>query len=262
MAHISEAPATLARLTALQSRVAAELGTLADGTFERFVLTLSANQTLDRLPAAPLSDHVKRLWCDVMLRCSGGQLRVRTSERRFVGLTKIATLRRFPAGQFDWEPSGVPRSWIHRIRPIGALVRVLRTLVEWRSFSPAYFVHLTATRPLPALVEREAQKSYYRMAKSMELQPGAKGLIASAWFHSPDTFRVTPHLAWLNRVFVENGGIVATMGPADPGCGVFHRSPERRKAADEGRFKPTLGLIIWSRRDMLDWAARHPELES
>ena len=33
-----------------------------------------------------------------------------------------------------------------------------------------------------------------------------------------------------------------------------------RRAFNEGRFRPTLGLIVWTRRDMLAWAADHPEL--
>jgi hypothetical protein len=260
MALASEAPGTLDALTAMEHAIAARLAVCPEGCFERFVLTLTASRSLDRLAAAPLPDAVKRLWCEAMVRCSDGRLRVKVSERRFVGLSKIASLRRFPAGQFDWEPSGLPRSWLHRVRPPQMLAHVLRLVWQWRGFSPAYFVHMTVTRPVPALLEREAEKSYYRMAKSMELQPEVNGLIASSWLHSPDTFRVTPHLAWLNRVFLENGAVVSTMGPASPDCGVLHRSPERKKAFDEGSFAPTVGLIIWPRRDMLAWAARHPEL--
>ena len=33
-------------------------------------------------------------------------------------------------------------------------------------------------------------------------------MITASWLHSPDTFAVSPHLAWLNRVFLENGGHV------------------------------------------------------
>ena len=55
--------------------------------------------------------------------------------------------------------------------------------------------------------------------------------------------------------------ILATMGPADPSCGVLHRSPESKRAYDEGRLKPTLGLVIWPRDEMLAWARTRPDLE-
>jgi hypothetical protein len=68
-------------------------------------------------------------------------------------------------------------------------------------------------------------------------------------------------LGWLNKVFAAHGAVTATMGPAKVDTGVLAQSLERQRAFDEGRFKPTLGLIIWSRSDMLTWAAAHPELD-
>jgi hypothetical protein len=52
--------------------------------------------------------------------------------------------------------------------------------VQWRAFSPAFFIHLAVTYPVRALLEREALKSYQRMAQSMALQPDVHGLIASS----------------------------------------------------------------------------------
>jgi hypothetical protein len=99
------------------------------------------------------------------------------------------------------------------------------------------------------------------MARSLEMQPRVHGFLTSSWFHSPATHAITPHLAWLNEVPLRNGAIVATMGPADPECGVLNRSPERRQAYEQGRFKPTLGLVVWPRDAMIDWANRHPEFD-
>ena len=98
------------------------------------------------------------------------------------------------------------------------------------------------------------------MACSMELQPDIKGLVASSWFRSPDTHRVSPHLAWVNTVVVENGGFAAVRGKADPNCGVFVRSQTRRQLYERGEFTPTIGLVLWPRKAMLRWAAAHPEL--
>jgi hypothetical protein len=205
---------------------------------------------------------VKRLAWSGLSRFADGRTAVDLSENRFVALCKIATVRRFPAGQFDWERSGLPRAWLPRIRPVSALTRILSMVtVQWRAFSPAFFIHLAVTYPVRALLEREALKSYHRMARSMALQPDVHGLIASSWLHSPDTFTISPHLAWLNSVFTDNGAVVATMGAAPPDCGVLAQSVERERAFAEGRFTPTIGLIIWPRREMLAWAAAHPELD-
>ena len=89
---------------------------------------------------------------------------------------------------------------------------------------------------------------------------GWSTIVASAWFRSPDTHRVSPHLSWVNRVVLDHGGFVAVHGPADPACGVFARSTTRRRLYEAGSFRPTLGLVIWPRRAMIAWADAHPEL--
>lgn len=262
-ARIAEAPATRRRLEEIREVVARLTGPLPDGSFERFVLGHTALHYRQALESAPVSPAVRRLARTGLLRVADGRTRLNLSEDLFVAFSKIATLRRFAAGQFDWERSGLPRSWLAHVRPFGELARLMSIVAfQWRAFRPGFFIHVGVTYPIRALLEREALKSYYRMAQSMALQPDVKGLIASSWLHSPDTFAVTPHLAWLNRVFAEHGAVVATMGPAPPNCGVLARSAERQRAFNEGRFKPTLGLIVWTRRDMLAWAERHPELAS
>jgi hypothetical protein len=100
------------------------------------------------------------------------------------------------------------------------------------------------------------------MAKALALQPQVKGFGACSWFRSPGTHRVSPHLAWLSRVFVENGGLVLEAGPDDPNGGVLHRSATRRQLYERGEFKPTKGLVLWPRDAMIAWAAAHPELEA
>jgi hypothetical protein len=262
-ATLTEAPEARRRLEAIRNAVAAgPLAGVPQGSFERFVLAHAALGSSRELESAPVAPAVKRLAWSGLSRFVDGRAVVDLSENRFVALCKIATARRFPAGQFDWERSGLPRSWLGRIRPLSALTQVLSIVtLQWRAFSPAFFIHLAVTYPVRALLEREALKSYHRMAQSMALQPDVHGLIASSWLHSPDTFAISPHLAWLNRVFTDNGAVVATMGAAPSDCGVLAQSVERERAFAEGRFKPTVGLIVWPRREMLAWAAAHPELD-
>jgi hypothetical protein len=232
------------------------------GSFERFVLVHTTLRYRTQLESAPVPQDVKEFARRGLLNIIEGRRSISLTDHLFVAFCQIATLRRFPAGQFDWDRSGLPRSWIPRVRPLSSLTQLMSTVaIRWRAFSPAFFIHVGVTYPVQVLLEREAVKSYYRMAKAMALQPEIKGLIASSWLHSPDTFAVSPHLAWLNKVFGEHGAVVATMGAASPDCGVLTRNVERQRAFDEGLFTPTLGLIVWDRRDMLAWAAGHPELD-
>src|SRR5581483_8495019 len=108
---------------------------------------------------------------------------------------------------------------------------------------------------------KESDKSWYRMAVSAQLFSGIRGLVASSWLHSPDTYKVSPHLSFINKPFVDSGGVVTTMGTADASAGYMVGSAQRRQMLKSGDFQPTLGLVLWSRNQMAAWARQHPELE-
>ena len=235
------------------------------GELERFLLIQAALRTIDDVPELPVSTDVKRLFCDAFryfARVPNKRSRSSFEAGRssFVSMCKIATLKRFPAGEYEWEVSGLPRSWLLRIQR-NALPRVALFVARAKGFSPLFYPHLGVLRPKRImLVESEINRSYYRMAQSLAMQPGVKGLIASAWFFSPDISRVSPHLAWLAQFFLDNGGIVANMGAAGPeASGVLSRSNKRKELYQAGQLHPTLGLVLWPRKQMLRWAAAHPE---
>jgi hypothetical protein len=235
------------------------------GAFERMLIVAAAYDAIDRLMQLPIDDRVRDLFCQNF------QLYAATPEKlpetpdvgraSFIAMARLATLSRFPAGQLDWEVSGIPQSWLFKV-PKRSLPRLAASIVfELRGLQPAFFSHVNPNRRNQAmLLERESLRSYHRMARSMERQPQIRGLITASWLHSPDTFTVSPHLAWLNEVFLEHGGRVVPLGPVHPDSGVLHRSPERRQAYEAGTFSPTEALVIWPRAAMLAWAAGREDL--
>ena len=179
----------------------------------------------------------------------------------FVSMAKIVTLRRLPAGQLHFERSGIPLSWMTRLGPKG-LTRLLPFIVRrTRGRRPFFFHHIAWRRKNRLfLLEIEQNRSYYRIAESLRMHPEVKGLLTESWLHSPDTFRVSPHLAWLNKPFLEHGGLIVSLGPAEESSGVFAGGGERRRLYEEGKFRPTRAMAIWPRAAMLAWARSHPEL--
>ena len=251
------------KLAGIKQALARDRRPVEGGAFERFLIVAAAHDALDRLAALPVDERVKDLFCQNFQMYATGRTPqpFDLSKASFVAMGQIATLSRFPAGQLDWEVSGIPRSWLFKVRP-SRLPRLIATIGwEWRGFGPAFFSHLNPNRRNQGiLLERESLRAYHRMARSMLLQPGIKGLITASWLHSPDTFAISPHLKWLNEVFLQNGGHVFPLGAAAVDSGVLHRSPERQQAYDAGTFKPTEALIVWPREAMLAWAAGHEEL--
>jgi hypothetical protein len=179
----------------------------------------------------------------------------------FIAMAKLVTLRRFPAGQLQFELSGIPLSWMLRLGP-RRLTRLCFFLTRHHCGRGPFFFHHLAWRRKNRLflLEREQNRSYWRIAQSLALHPEVKGLLTESWLHSPETFRVSPHLAWLNRPFLEHDGLVVVLGPAREASGVVTGSPERKRLVEEGRFRPTTAMVIWPRAAMLEWAQQHPEL--
>lgn len=255
---------TRAPILALRTEIAASCGGRTAESLERLLLIRAATRRLPALVTLPVSDDVKRLTLEAFddIACPHGAAAFDVERGSFVALAKLTTLRRFPAGQFHWERSGIPRSWLLKVKGRERLALVSLIVRALHGLKPVFFIHLNAHRKNRfILTERESDRSYFRMAQSMALQPDVRALVASSWLNSPDTFAVSPHLAWMNRTPVDHGALEVTMGPASPDCGVLARSPERKRAYEAGTFKPTVGLVVWPRPNMLEWAAAHPEFQ-
>jgi hypothetical protein len=262
VADVTESAASQTPIKRLLMRLP-EAAEDSGATVEQLLVIRTALHYLPRVAALPVCASVKVMLCEEIRGWTMGEAFAATPLRigthRFVDYCMLASHRRFPAGQFDWVRSGLPLSYLLGVR-LWALPRVLLvTATQLRGRSPVFFSHYGYRRLGEPLSEVEANRSYHRMARSMALQPDIKGFVASAWFRSPDTHRVSPHLAWVNAVVLANGGSVAVHGPADPDCGVFARSATRRRLYETGAFSPTLGLVIWPRDAMLKWSASHPE---
>ena len=261
---VSEAPATHEAIARLRDAAGLEGSFESARPFERFLLLTAAMDTLARTHLVPVGDDVKALMCDEFRFYAShpGEhaSRYEIGSASFTAMCKTATLRRFPAGQFDWEVGGIRRSDIAQVSPARIVQTIAFAGLRMRGLKPVFFSHLNWRRGNRSLVETEANRSYYRMAQSMRLQPEIRGFAASSWFRSPGVHRVSPNLAWLSRVILDNGGFVVEAGPDSPDGGVLHRSKTRRALYDAGKFKPTKGLVMWPRDAMIAWAAAHPEL--
>jgi hypothetical protein len=269
--RLDDADRLVGRLTAvngLQTALTAIRATLPPetpaGAFERLLLLRHAERAVKAIPALPVADAVKRLFGEEIRYVAAPPPRATFDVLKggFVALAELVTLRRFPAGQYHWQHSGLPRSWILKVKGRERLTLLYWIARKLKGFGPVFFPHLNPHRKNRWLTENEANRSYYRMAQSLRLQPAVKGLVASSWLRSPDTAKASPHLAWMNRTIESNGGLVVVMGIADPESGALARSAARKDLYEAGEFIPTTGLVIWPRDAMLAWADQHPEWSS
>jgi hypothetical protein len=256
LARVSHGPGEQDEVLRLRERALGRGAETPIGLFERYVLLRGAVRTIDRIPALPVPAGVQQLLLDEFLWMTRPQERelpwFTAGEYVFSALSKLVTLRRFPAGQLHWEVAGLARSALWRVRTRD-LPRFLRGVLALGGVRPAFVPHLAWRRRHIVLSEREHKRSLCFIAQALELQPHIRGFVAEAWFYSPDTAVASPHLAWAPRLFEDGDGVVVVTGRAGVESGVFE-SRARRRLAEQGGFRPTLGLVIWPRAAMLRWA--------
>lgn len=247
------------------SAVAASPDTsLREPAIERALLLLASQYAAGKVPALPVSDRVKELFADEFESFAHPPAvwipAFRYDHVRFREMARVATLRRFPAGQFQWEAAALPRSWLLKTQQVFPLLR--HVLFKLRGFSPLIELHLNERRKNRGmLLEKEAKISYYRTARSLEKQPDIKGVMQVAWFFSRSAVDVSPHLAWLRAVPQSGGALVFDLGAAPEDSGFLIGSEERRKKYEDGSYRPRTGCILWARKDLIAWANQHPEYD-
>jgi hypothetical protein len=254
---VTEDPASAADLVSLvtEARVRASL---PDDTvaIERWLLIRQAADALNGEAMETLGDAAQRLTCaeiaSLMEDDPATRRMLAVSGIRFREFAKVVTGRRFSAGLFFWDECGVRRSWLPKV-PLRNWAGCGRMLIRMGGLGPIMYPHLNPRRSSSRLEEPAISSSYAVMAESIDRRADLRGFAAASWLWSPDTHRVSPHLAAVMAPILGHGGFVTTIGPASPDCGVFARSDTRRRLYHEGTFTPTIGLVLWPRAEMVHW---------
>lgn len=229
----------------------------------RFLLVRNSLYSLEQMETLAVDDEVKRLMCEEYQAFAKGDPEwlhlVNPQEYSFRALLGISICKRFRAGLLDWEDAGFPRSWLLRVPRKDILRTLWHLLTKMGGFKPFWFPHNAFLRGrVQFMREREWEQSILLMARSMKLNPDIKGILTGSWFYSPETHRVTPHLAWTTRIFVENEAFVTDIGPADPGSGFLQGAKDRQALYQAGKYKPTETILLWPRKNILQWLDKRP----
>ena len=241
-----------------------EFGDAADPDRAQGLLLAASLRAMEQLPALPVSDAVKSLFADEFLFYAAPppswRERFRFGDVRFHEMGRIATLQRFPAGQYHWEAAAFPRSWLPRVEQRWRALR--DAILPMRGFGPLFELHLNDRRKNRViLLESETRLSCYRAARSLELQPAIKGIQTISWLYCESAGNVSPHLAWMRRFFLEAGASIVDLGESPADAGFLIGSVERRRRYEEGSFRPKESCVLWPRASVLQWAARNAELD-
>lgn len=227
---------------------------------ERLLLWYAARQALPRIPSLPVDQWVRARLDQDLRQLHAMNVSMAAGSYHFDRAAKMATLRRFPAGPMEWELSGIPRSYFLQAAFPANLRFLAFVIFRLRGLVPCFFMHVAPSPRDRALsVPKEVFRAYYRMARSLQLQPEVRALLAHAWFHDPSAVRDHPHLEALNQPYVSHGGLITVLGPASPTSGVLERNAQRSADYLAGKVQYHYGFAIWPRDAAIRWADAHPE---
>jgi len=134
-----------------------------------------------------------------------------------------------PAGQHDWEVTGLARSWLAKV-PLTQLPRLLVDIAYelGGGFAPlgAPSISMPGGPPRCLILKAEAERSYLRIAECLPLQPELRGLMAYSWFYSTAVREVSPQSLL--------------------GCAIFFRPGTAPPSSRWRRRRPITGFMIGS----------------
>jgi hypothetical protein len=228
---------------------------------ERLLLWHAARQALPRVPSLPVDQAVRGRLDQDLRRLHNMNVSMTAGSYHFNRAAKMATLRRFPAGPMEWEISGIPRSYFLQAAFPANLRFLAFVIFRVRGLAPCFFMHVApAPRNRGLSVPKEVLRSYYHMARSLQLQPDVLALVAYAWFHDPAAVRDYPHLEVLSQPYLNHGGLITALGPAPASSGVAEGNAQRSADYQVGKVQYRYGFAIWPRDAAIRWADDHPEL--
>lgn len=170
---------------------------------------------------------------------------------------RICSLRDIPVGG----------AWIVESRRVGLrpfLANGVRQFFDYLAFvilkcdgfSPYLTTHV-APRYLSRFNEQEMNLAYLRIAELMKFDRRIKGLYRRSWFLDPNLEQISPHLAYLRQVPLQNGAKLFAAGatPQDIKYALT-ASSTRRRLHEQGKYVPSSYAFVWPRKQFLNWAQR------
>lgn len=223
----------------------------------QYALIATSLRSLTQIPGLPVAEGVKQRIHEYFRFFAEPEAEslplLAPDSNAFGPFCRIATLLRFPGVQNDFEVSGIPRSWLPKVRWIDLPAVCCFIACRLRGFGPCFTTHTSFRLPLKALLPKEHEQDMCLLARSMELQPKIRGYFARSWLLDPDLGRVCPHLAFPNHTGDGYRVLRTTMGwaPTDSG---YLEGVRTRRLYNEGKLKPRMGVMLWARADILRWA--------
>ncbi|MCP4348219.1 MAG: hypothetical protein GY795_22180 [Desulfobacterales bacterium] len=179
------------------------------------------------------------------------------SNDKFCKDIAVCSMRLIPVGARKIHISGLSRRFLLK----GGIPQFLKGLAyilfELKGIKPMFQMHTDSKDPdlLKNFNEDGWEKSYLRIAELLKADSKIKGVFGASWFYDPELEHVSPRLAYIRKMVINNGGEIFCVGSDDQAVkNATQKSMTRRKLYEEGKYLPTNYLLIWPRDRLINWS--------
>ena len=169
----------------------------------------------------------------------------------------VCSLRMIPVGARKIHLSSISRGFLFRKGLPQFVKRGLFVLFELGGLSPLFGMHTDSNdNDLMAEFNHEGfVRTCIRIAELLKANENVKGLFGSSWFYDPQLEVISPRLAYLSQIITKNGGKSFYAGQSEQATqDAILKSPTRRRLYKEGKYIPTIYMVVWPRKKLINWA--------
>lgn len=180
------------------------------------------------------------------------------TDDRFVKDLCLSTVRMYPGGGRLLEPKcGLPRQLLFRGGLKNLPMAAASIAFRLGGFRPLVQFH-THKSDLQDFNPEGMEQTYHRVADLLEKRPKLRGLYTASWFNDPIVSSVSPRLTYL-RELPQNNGAFLLRGAIDDNStnAAISRSPTRRELYRQGKYQPTIYVLVWPRESLIRWSRGH-----
>jgi len=228
--------------------------------YNKLGLAFLMRNALDLLPYKNFPVEVVGLYCKWFTRVlndfherSDGYYSVK--EPAFCHDVGVCCLRSIPVGG-AWVvcKSGIGLRFLLIVGPWQIIKCLSFVIRKTGGFSPFFEIH-TVSRYLNLFRAEEMELAYTRIAELMKRDPSIRGVIREGWLLDPNLEKISPNLAFLRKIPLENGARLFPRVTTNNNVRVaLSMSSIRRRLYEEGKYQPTCYSYIWPRKALIEWA--------
>ena len=172
----------------------------------------------------------------------------------------VCCLRMIPLGPQKIHISGFSRNFFFKNGIRQTIQSILFYFFKAGTNEPFYQMHidsndLDSLKEMKKNAEGGSERFYLNVALLLRQNPRVKGIYGGSWMSDPQLEKISPSVFYSAKLAIENGaGLFKLNTTANDIKLATHASSIRTARYKKGKYIPVSHILIWPRKQLLEWA--------